>query len=270
METGYHILQPGTIRSSPYIYFTAELTHGELEAPVGVVRGLRLHNVRIDQEASFVRLSTGTGVQVRLYVDLNDCPDQQTTELLRESHSGEIRLDPPARKIFVNLHKHKYILFVDEKGILCSIPLLLLLAKQGIQTEVYYVQSYAKDSPKTLKRYAKSLDIPVRIIREWKRPSLSLLLAERTIDTQLVVICRWPLYNNLVKLARELGFAKEDIEGYDNGDKEESVFCVRCYKLQRKPVESETSCLHCGASLSISNHYSERLEAYLGYVLCKE
>jgi len=264
VKTTYHILQSGTLMSR-FFYIHAEIIQGELEKTTGRVHGFEINGIWLDHPATFVRLSGGPGQHVRLYTDLQACSEPETL-LLRETKSGTVRFNSPSQTVTVHENKHRYLLLTDQTGILQSLPLLVALGRQGRLTEVYYFQDHDRESPNAFGKFVKSLSYPFHRIRELEESSFSRLLRKQTVDVQLLIVCDWDKYSRLLRLSRNLGYANEDIEGYFTGEKEERVFCARCYKIQKKLAEPEMTCRHCGTSLSVSKHYSPRIEAYLGYV----
>ncbi|SDI00586.1 hypothetical protein SAMN05421868_102205 [Paenibacillus naphthalenovorans] len=265
MDNVYHILQSGTFLAR-YCCVHAERVQGECSHTAGWIQGVELNGIYVDVPVTFLRLNGGQTPQVRYYFDLESCTMEERMHLLYHSKSGTLQCPSPKKAVTMNNHKHKYILFVDETSILHAIPILLALGRQGKQAEVHYLQKVRGESHKAFKRFTRSIDVPVRWLGVWDQSAISRTLENQTMEVQLIVICDMEMYHPLLTLSRGLGFAKDEIDGYPTGEARETVFCVGCYRLQKKTAEAEMECEHCGAPLLVSSHYSERMNAYLGYI----
>lgn len=68
-------------------------------------------------------------------------------------------------------------------------------------------------------------------------------------------------------VAAECGLVEEEITLVSNGSEYLSVYCPHCRTINTtaEPIGSEVECRGCATVLSITNHSSRRIAAYLGY-----
>ncbi|MDR7074402.1 dimethylamine monooxygenase subunit DmmA family protein [Fictibacillus barbaricus] len=67
-------------------------------------------------------------------------------------------------------------------------------------------------------------------------------------------------------LAEKLGFSEETAQFIGYGENVVRVFCSRCHSINKTVEEQrEILCQQCVLELSISDHYSKKHNAYLGY-----
>lgn len=257
------ILQGESLFKSYYV-FNVEVLKGSLLSPAGMItNGIRINESRLCMPVSHVRLSTGFNEQIKLYIDLQLCSDDER-RIIMNAKSGTIRMQEPDRE--VSLQGNKHLLFIDDSGILQSFPVLLALARLGGQVEVYSMHQTGKAALSALRSYVKRMDFPLYTIRAGGERSIAKILESQTVGTRIMAFCDWSEYSRIKHIARQIGYSNREIQGFGFGKMDERVFCARCYRMQRKPPQSELICMQCGIPLVISNHYSPRLEAYMGYV----
>lgn len=81
------------------------------------------------------------------------------------------------------------------------------------------------------------------------------------------------MINSVKEMAYISGFTDDEIQYKGLGQKKEKIMCVKCYSLNQNQMDDEVDviiCKHCNAMLEVSNHYSKRHAAYLGYIKDKE
>ena len=68
-------------------------------------------------------------------------------------------------------------------------------------------------------------------------------------------------------VAAECGLVEEEVTLVGDGSDELNVFCAHCRTVTRtvEPIGSEFECHGCSTVLSISDHFSRRIAAYLGF-----
>lgn len=257
------ILQSEVLFKSYYV-INAEILEGRFSSPVGMVTdGIRINEFRITTPVSLVKLSTGFKEQIKLYVDLQLCSDDER-RILANAKSGTILMQAP--DLEVSLQGNKHLLFIGDSGVLQAFSAILALARSGGQVEVYSMHRMGKAALNALRSYVKRMDFPLRSIRGGGDRSIAHILEAQTVGTRIMAFCDWSDYSRIKHMARRIGYSNMEIQGIGIGEKHERVFCARCYQMQHKPQESEIICMQCGIPLVISNHYSPRLEAYMGYV----
>ena len=91
-------------------------------------------------------------------------------------------------------------------------------------------------------------------------------LSTQKIGTFLHLYAAWELIEPIRQIAAEIGFTEKEMEVIGFGEKAKNVFCPCCQKMSTATSDdSVIFCQHCGQKLSVSSHYSRRLDAFLGY-----
>ncbi|WP_373228815.1 dimethylamine monooxygenase subunit DmmA family protein [Cohnella sp.] len=262
-EIKCEILQ-GEVLSKSYGVFTAEVLEGSISSVAGMIMtGFRMNDKRFNLPVSFFKWDAGLAEQIKLYFDLR-LTSEGDRQIIANTKFGTIRMQAPDRA--VSLHGNKHLLFIDSSGILQAFPVLLALAELGGQLQLYSMNQSDNTASEALRAYAKRMDISLQTIRgDWEK-KVARIAESQTVGTRIMTFCDWSIYKRVKRIARQAGYSNEEIQGYGFGEKEESVFCARCYRMQLKPNESEMTCVQCGAALIVSDHYSPRLEAFIGYI----
>lgn len=140
------------------------------------------------------------------------------------------------------MQKQRCILLVDAAGEPASHALRKQLSETNLPFEVHHV---GKDS--------------------LTQPGLAHLLNNQQIGTYLYIYTSWDLQKPLLRLAEEAGFSDDEIEHQGFGPMSKQVFCSACQEMNMVQQETEFACQYCGERLFVSDHFSKRLQAYLGY-----
>ena len=69
--------------------------------------------------------------------------------------------------------------------------------------------------------------------------------------------------------AFKIGFTEHDSQSLSIEPAKTILVCCTCHGENEVNHETHVTCAHCGQELEVSNHYSRRLDAYLGYVTIK-
>lgn len=244
-DVKYRIISAGHVVADIY-FINANLIQGSVELTKGTVRRLEINGLSFHYPARLVRLPEGIQgqYQYKFYVDLSVCAHHER-DMLMNAADGILLTDEPEAWNVAKPNKHKYLLFTDRSGLLDSLPIIVALGYQGLNIEVYFEQSVGKFDEREIKP----------------------LLSGQKIGTELLLMGGWPTVAKLEKWAKQAGFTEDEIQLRGIGDKETNVFCIKCYRIVTKSVREERmACDYCGAALAVSDHYSPRLEAYLGFV----
>ncbi|MFT9598607.1 dimethylamine monooxygenase subunit DmmA family protein [Mesobacillus sp.] len=70
-------------------------------------------------------------------------------------------------------------------------------------------------------------------------------------------------------VAMKAGFSEHDMQSLIIGPAMKKLVCCTCHGENEVLDQSQVACLHCGQKLEVSDHYSRRLDAFLGYVTIK-
>lgn len=140
------------------------------------------------------------------------------------------------------MKKQRCLLLVDSAGEQASQEVRRSLSEEGLPFEVLHV---GKES--------------------LVQPELLDLLSNQSIGTYLYILTSWELLEPLARYAEEAGFSDAEMECHGFGPRSKQVFCSACQKLNQVLQETRIICRYCGEALSVSDHYSKRLQAFLGY-----
>ncbi|PYI64043.1 hypothetical protein CVV68_22775 [Arthrobacter livingstonensis] len=87
------------------------------------------------------------------------------------------------------------------------------------------------------------------------------------VGVRLVLIGPMADIKAAAAVAAECGLADDEVTLVSDGSEHRTVFCAHCRTVTKtvEPTGSELECQGCTTVLSISNHFSRRIAAYLGY-----
>ncbi|WP_157950989.1 dimethylamine monooxygenase subunit DmmA family protein [Peribacillus acanthi] len=93
-------------------------------------------------------------------------------------------------------------------------------------------------------------------------------LSQQKMGSFLYVAAPFETLKTIGHLVQTIGFTDEEAQYIAHGVEKRNVFCCRCHGITEIEiqVQPEIICLHCDLLMSISDHYSPILDAYLGYV----
>ncbi|MCL7748513.1 dimethylamine monooxygenase subunit DmmA family protein [Halalkalibacter alkaliphilus] len=159
----------------------------------------------------------------------------------------------------------KILLFVEEQYMSDSIELLEATIEQNIPFQLFTNKQPILSHLVTNR--LKEIESNTYITMFWKN-EINILLANQKIGTKLFIFGSWKMVNKLKRAALNQGFTNEDLYGIGYGEKEKNVYCIKCSKLNHMYEQiNEIMCEQCQSTLNVSNHYSSRIDAYLGYLV---
>ena len=180
---------------------------------------------------------------------------QQQVFELKLSESSIFNHQPNCRKM---------VLIIDEATLFESLPFIESLSINQIETNVYVKSDQQQGE---LVNYLKQkLRNNINVLSSFKSEEAGSIFDEHTIGTNLFISGSWSMIQNIKEMAYDSGFTDEEIQYKGIGQKNEKVYCVKCYSYNGKIKTDEIECEHCNSVLDVSRHYSSRLDAYLGYV----
>lgn len=161
-------------------------------------------------------------------------------------------------------HASQYLCLV---GNISSYETKVLIDSLKIKPDLLTIFSTQKKwKEQTFEEISEKLGGAVHFISDFSKGQIQPILKNATMGTKLVLIGEWKLIRGIMQLAKEIGFTNEEMIIKGLGEKEEQVFCVKCYQLNQKTEAAVISCGHCGQTLEVSHHYSRRHDAFLGFV----
>lgn len=158
----------------------------------------------------------------------------------------------------------KILLFLEDSMFFEHVSLIDDLISKKIETEIYIK---AEQIPVEIKRYVQDR-FPKQspYLSSFSILEIPHLLNHQVIGSRLFISGEWPTIHAVKEEAYKIGFSEDEIQTVGIGSKEEKVFCAKCYSYNVKKKENELLCEHCHTLLDVSNHFSKRHDAYLGYI----
>lgn len=109
----------------------------------------------------------------------------------------------------------------------------------------------------------------LHIIEQDFEPFLYQWFSEQKMGTYLYISGRWEVVKVVKNIAIEVGFSQHDMQILGLGPIRKKVICSKCHAVNEVNDELFVTCGECGLELDVSNHYSRRLDGYLGYYSIK-
>jgi hypothetical protein len=158
----------------------------------------------------------------------------------------------------------KHLVFVDSNGAADVVHDVRRMASTGFAVEWNYIGTGMEENV-----YHDVNDL-ISAKRLWSdvtdSNALRMYLERQPMGTHLYIAASWASARPLVRIAEDVGYAKEDIQIRGYGQKYQNVFCIACYTMNPIGDASTVVCRQCGKTLSVSDHYSRRLDAVIGYI----
>jgi dimethylamine monooxygenase subunit C len=168
-----------------------------------------------------------------------------------------------AGNLFQFITGKQFLFIIDEPMIL---PTLMFIKKIPEQTkkQIYIL----KKNDSSLHSYKGTEFFPneATVLSSTSSEEIYKIFESQFIGTKLFLSVQWSMLKELKKLALRAGFNEDEIQAQGWGEKEERVFCIKCYHLNKLTAQKQVTCEKCHASLEVSRHYSRLHDAYLGYL----
>jgi RNase P subunit RPR2 len=159
----------------------------------------------------------------------------------------------------------KHLVFVDTHGVADVVGDVERMAATGYPIEWNRI---GKDGGETVDQ---RIDHLISAKRSWPdvrdTRDLRAYLENQPMGTHLYIAAAWESVRRLTRIADEVGYAKEDIQIRGYGPKYQRVFCIACYTINPIGDASTVRCRNCGKLLSVTDHYSRRLDAVMGWLV---
>jgi hypothetical protein len=157
----------------------------------------------------------------------------------------------------------KHLLFVHPLGAAHVATDIRRMAATGYPVEWNHIGEGGAETSED------GLDAFVSAKRSWPdihdSDALRTYLEDQPMGTHLYITAPWVWVRSIVRLAETVGYAKEDIQVRGFGQKYHHVFCIACYTTNPIDNASTVTCRQCGRVISVSDHYSPRWDAVMGY-----
>ncbi|KMY42719.1 dimethylamine monooxygenase subunit DmmA family protein [Peribacillus loiseleuriae] len=200
----------------------------------------------------------------RLLINTTTYSEEKRERLVEQLRDHEFELvveeDP-----YFELHHgcQKMLLFIDQSALFVNLAEIDFLSLKNIEFNVFVI---AEEKDPVLDYLQHKHGNNIKILSSFTADNIQAVLDQQLIGTKLFISGDWPLVRDVKQAAYEAGFTDAEIQTKEIGKKEEKVYCVKCYNHNEKTNSSEIKCEHCHTVLDVSNHFSKRLDAYLGYI----
>jgi AraC-like DNA-binding protein len=242
--------------------YTAEvkLINGTFPHKAGIINTSQIKNgaEHLQLRCCYLEIDKGKNLYRLFYQVTTDSIKKCERSMQAESFDQSLsRLQAPTNKV---------LFLIDESTLFESLAIIYYLELINIETHIYIDLNLQEEGTKKFlqKRFPNS----VGIASSFSEDNIFPILDQQLIGSKLYISGLWPMISDIKKISYTAGFTDEEILINGIGEKNEKVFCVKCYQLNHKQLDSELefTCKYCNSTLDVSNHYSKRLEAYLGYI----
>lgn len=237
-----------------------KLIEGSISQSVSIAKRMKYDQVIIEIPIQLMELSKTEGTY-RMFFRASEYTEMEFYSLLDNLMYQQLTLDISKHSNFeIHSRTKKIICVIDD----CTLHdnIALLMSFTNIPTDVYIKISQHQEE---MMKYVKTqLTGNIHFLSSFDYEEMQSIFDDSLINTQLYISGSGSLITYIKELAYSFGLTDDNIQCKGIGHKREQVFCVKCYHLNLK--KNEVICEHCKTKLSVSNHFSKRLGAYLGYV----
>lgn len=138
--------------------------------------------------------------------------------------------------------KRKFLFCADSKGARSLYILVSQAIDENVQFDFHVFQDVSEES----------------FVDEW--------LSQQKMGVYLYISGAADFLKRIQNKALKIGFSEHDLHSLPTGTAKKKLVCCTCHGESEVDVQSYITCAHCGLELEVSDHYSRRLDAYLGYV----
>ncbi|KPV44540.1 dimethylamine monooxygenase subunit DmmA family protein [Alicyclobacillus ferrooxydans] len=132
---------------------------------------------------------------------------------------------------------------------------------------LFLCQDGQQESCSAVLQMASDLQIAVRTVTV---EELKNELGSAKIGTRLYVCGDYQFVRGLENVLFSFGITNEELWSDVTGATVHPVLCAGCYHRNDPVAGSYIHCEMCGRMLEVSNHYSKKLDAVMGYIVLPE
>lgn len=237
-----------------------KLIKGSITQKVSTAKQIFYHQTSLEIPIQLIELSKTEG-NYRMFLHASEYTEIEFHFLLDEFWSQHLTIEVFEHSNFeIESGTKKIICIIDDFTLFDNIA--LLESFPTIPIDVYIkISQHQEEMTQYVKTKFKN---NIHFLPSFDYEELQPIFDDSHIHTQLYISGSWSLITYIKELAYSVGILETNIQYKGFGHQREKVFCVKCYHLNRK--QNEVICEHCETKLSVSNHFSKRLGAYLGYV----
>lgn len=136
--------------------------------------------------------------------------------------------------------KRKFLFCADSNGVEPLNPLILQAVKEDVPYDMHIVEQEF-DS----------------FLTHW--------FNQQKMGSYLYISGNLAFVKRVEKLALESGYSEYEMQMKIVGPISKRIICCKCHGCNVVDKDCHFNCTYCGLELEVSNHYSRRLDAYLGY-----
>ncbi|MCQ6281199.1 dimethylamine monooxygenase subunit DmmA family protein [Bacillus sp. EB600] len=201
----------------------------------------------------------------RLFFNTSAMQEQKHLHLVEQIRSQIFELNFLEYPFFrLQPNCRKMLFLIDESVLFESLTFIDLHSINNIETIIYV---------KTDRQQEEILDhlqhIPqykINLLPTIENEKIHAIFKEQKIGTKIFISGPWSMIYHIKDIANTVGFTDDEIQYNGFGQKDHKVYCVKCYSYNKMSNNKVITCEHCKVVLDVSNHFSKRLEAYLGYI----
>ena len=148
----------------------------------------------------------------------------------------------------------------------------MFLYMEGRRKFLFCADSDGVKSLRILVRQAIDENVPFdfHILQEESEESLvNDWFSKQKMGAYLYISGTGDFVKRMQSRAKEAGFSEHDMQSLTTGPIMKKLICCTCHGDNEVVDQYHVVCVHCGQDLEVSDHYSRRLDAYLGYVTIK-
>ncbi|GED66868.1 hypothetical protein BRE01_05700 [Brevibacillus reuszeri] len=147
---------------------------------------------------------------------------------------------PVQKELLFSKGKRKYLFCTDSAGAEALYPLVRQTMEDHVPFDFLEIE-HESDS----------------FLEQW--------FSQQKMGTYMYLSGKWEFVSRIKNLALEAGFTEFEMQLKVIGPARKKLLCSKCYGIHEVEEVLHVICIHCGLYLEVSNHYSRRLDAFLGY-----
>lgn len=141
--------------------------------------------------------------------------------------------------------KRKFLFCADSKGATSLYILVSKAINENVPFDFHIFQDESEES----------------FVDEW--------FIQQKMGTYLYISGAADFVKRVQNIALKTGFSEHDLQSFPIGPMKKKLICCTCHGENEVDDGTHVTCANCGQELEVSDHYSRRLDAYLGYVMIK-
>lgn len=241
-----------------------KVLEGSIPRMIGIAEKVKCNDTIFQVPIQLVETSKEEG-KYRLYFNTSAMQESNHFLLEEQLQTQSFELNYLEHPFFEHQHHYRKVLFlIDESDLFDSLAIIELLSQTKIETAIYVKTD--RPQGEILDHIQHITHNKINYVSSFENDLIESLLNEQLIGTRIFISGPWAMFKQIKAIANTAGFTDEEI--YFNGAEERNnkVYCVKCYSYNKSQNTNQITCEHCNTILDVSRHFSKRLDAYLGYI----